>query len=84
MTWQMASIIPVWVLSVVGSVIVGTLVPEDKYFDALPPILAICIVVTFSIQLAIQRKEGFVNRVVVSVAGAVVILGLATAVLFAA
>jgi hypothetical protein len=71
MTWQIASIVPVWVLSAIGAVIVGALVPSEKYLDALPP-------------LAIQRKDGFVNRVVASIAGAAVILGVATAVLLLA
>ena len=84
MTWQIASIVPVWVLSAIGAVIVGALVPSEKYLDALPPLLAVCIVATFCIQLAIQRKDGFVNRVVASIAGASVILGVATAVLLLA
>jgi hypothetical protein len=77
----MASIIPVWVLSVVGGVVVGAVVPSDKYLDALPPVLAVCILATFCIQLAIQRKEGFVNRVTASIAGAAVILAITTAIL---
>lgn len=81
MTWQIASIVPVWLLAAAGSVIVGTFAPEAKHLDALPPLFAVCIVATFCIQLVIQRKEGFVNRVMASIAGAVVILGIATAVL---
>ncbi|MGV8969903.1 MAG: hypothetical protein ACOH1J_05590 [Microbacteriaceae bacterium] len=83
MTWQIASIVPIWVLSVVGGITIGALAPQEKYLDALPILLAVCIVATFCIQLAIQRKEGFVNRVMASIAGAVVILAVVTAVLFA-
>jgi hypothetical protein len=81
MTWQIASIVPIWLLAVAGSVIVGAFVHEEKHLEALPPLFAVCIVATFCVQLVIQRKEGFVNRVMASIAGAAVILGVATAVL---
>ena len=42
--------------------------------------LAGAVIVTFFIQLAIQRKEGFVVRAMASVTGAIVVLAIASAV----
>lgn len=81
MTRQWLSIIPVWIAAVVGALLVGLLTVGTDYFTWLPIVLAACVIGTFVIQLALQRIEGFVFRVMTSIAGAVVILGLATGVL---
>jgi hypothetical protein len=39
------------------------------------------VLVTIAIQLGVQRKEGFVSRLIASFAGALVITGVATALL---
>jgi hypothetical protein len=80
-TWQLVSIIPVWILGVVGAVIIGLSAPHNQYLIWLPIALAGCTIAAFAIQLAIQRKEGFVFRMMSSVSGAVIVLGVATAVL---
>ena len=67
MTWQFFSVLPVWVVSVGAAVIIAaTSAPGQQ--------------VTFFIQLAIQRKEGFVVRAMASIGGSVVVLGIASAV----
>jgi hypothetical protein len=43
-------------------------------------VLAICIIATFAIQLAIQRKDGFVVRAMASIGGSVLLLAIATGV----
>jgi hypothetical protein len=43
--------------------------------------MAVCVLVTIAIQLGVQRKEGFVTRLIASFAGALVITGVATALL---
>lgn len=73
--------LPVWVLVVVGAVLVGLLAVPAEYLTWLPMVLGGAVLVTFSIQLAIVRRDGLVTRVMVSVGGSVVILMLATAVL---
>ncbi len=80
MTFKLASILPVWLLAVAGSLLVGLLAPADRYLS-LPMVFAAAIVVTFVIQLAVPRKEGLVLRVMASVGGAVLILAVATGVL---
>ena len=73
--------LPVWVLVVVGAVLVGLLAAPAEYLTWLPMVLGVAVLVTFSIQLAIVRRDGLVTRVMVSVGGSVVILFLATAIL---
>jgi len=80
-TWQLASILPVWLLALIATVVVGVAVPHEHYFTWLPIVLAASVILAFGIQLAIQKKEGFVLRVMGSVTGVVVVLGVATAVL---
>ena len=81
MSWQWLSIVTVWLLTAVGGVLVATLTPRGEYFTWIPIVLAGAIILTFCIQLAIQRKEGFVSRVMASIGVSVVILAIVTGVL---
>lgn len=72
--------LPVWIAATLGSVAVGLFAARSS-LTWLPVVLAGCVLLTFVIQLALQRKEGLVTRIIASVAGAVVIVGLATLVL---
>ena len=47
----------------------------------MPIVLAGLVILTFFIQLAIQRTEGFVFRAMTSITGATIVLAIATAVL---
>ena len=81
MSWELRSILPVWLAAAAGAVIVGLFAP-DAAFTWLPVVMAGAILLTFVIQLALQRKEGLVSRVAASVGGAVVVLAVATGVLW--
>jgi len=83
-TWQLASILPVWALAIIGSVVIGLVVAPDEYFTWVPIVFAAAIISAFTIQLAIRRKEGFVTRVMVSTGGALVVLAASTVILGAA
>lgn len=80
--WELkvGTVVPVWVVCVLAAVVIGIASP-DRYLTWLPIALAVAVVLTFCIQLSTLTKEGFVNRVMASIGGAVVVLGLATAVL---
>ena len=73
--------IPVWVLVIVGAVLTGMYSPVEQYPTWLSIVLTAGIFTTFCLQLAIVRKEGLVTRVIASLGGSVVILGLTTAIL---
>ena len=81
--WQLASIVPVWVLALIAAVFVGLYSPADETLTWLPIVLAASVILAFATQLAIRRKDGFVLRVMASVTGVVVVLGIATAILSA-
>lgn len=81
MTIRLASIIPVWLVSLIGSVLIGLLSPADEYFSWLSIVLAFATILTFCIQLIVRSKDGLVERMMASLGGSVLILGAATGVL---
>jgi hypothetical protein len=80
MAWQLRSVVPVWVIALAGA-IVGASLAASQFLSWLPIVLAGCVLITFAIQLALQRKEGLVTRMMASLGGALVILDVATAAL---
>jgi hypothetical protein len=70
----------VWVAALVGAVLVGAFAGE-RFLTWIPVVAAAVLLLTFVIQLSLQRKEGLVNRIIASVGGMLVILGAATVVL---
>ena len=80
---QLKSVLPVWILAIIGVVLVAVLAAPDDYLDWLPVVLGGGVIVTFVIQLALPRKTGFVGRAMLSLGGLVILLALATAVLAA-
>ena len=71
---------PVWIAALAGAVVVG-LVADDQFLTWLPVVAAGAVLLTFVIQLALQRKEGLVSRIAASIGGVLVILTVATVVL---
>lgn len=67
-----------WGLAVVGAVVIGIVSPPGVVLTWLSIVLAAVIIGTFCIQIAIQRPEGFVYRVMSSIGGALVVLTIAT------
>jgi hypothetical protein len=81
MALALRSVIPVWVLVAIGAALVGILSPVAEYGSWIPIVLAGGTLATFCAQLATEQKIGFVNRVMASLGGSVVILGVTTAIL---
>jgi hypothetical protein len=81
-SWRLSSILPVWLVAVVGAVLVGLYAGAD-YLDWLALVLAATIVIGFGLQLALRRREGLVTRLIIGVVGAFVVLVVATGVLAA-
>jgi len=89
MTWSLRSVIPVWVVALAGAVAVGVFAPHGTGTGTgtaasltwLPIVLAGSVLVTMAIQLALQRKEGLVIRMMASLGGALVICALASGIL---
>lgn len=80
MTWQLASVLPVWLLSLIGAIVIGVTAPQDGRLTWLAIVLAIAVILTFAIQLAISRTDGFVVRAMASIGVSLIILAAATGV----
>jgi hypothetical protein len=74
------TILPVWLATLVAAIAVGVF-SGAAYLTWLPVVLAGATLLTFVIQLALQRKEETVTRMVFSIGGALIILLGATVVL---
>lgn len=80
MSWQWASVWPVWLVAAAGAVLVGVLQPTDGIVW-LPIVLGVCTLVAFAIQLGGPTEPGLVDRLAAAVFGSVVVLALASAIL---
>ena len=85
------SVVSVWAVALAGVGVVVSLAYTggvDRFgalgslgvFAALGVVLAVVVIATLAVQLATRRPEGFVSRVSASIAGAVVMVALAAAV----
>ena len=82
-TSRLSSIIPVWVVAIVGAVLVGLIATPAGTYRWLAIVLTVVVLLTFIIQLALPSKEGLVMRMAASIGGSVILLAVATAILAA-
>lgn len=75
---QAASVIPVWLIALVGAIVIGVVSPRDEYFTWLGVVMAAAVIATFAFQLATGRPEGFVVRAMASISVSVLILAAAS------
>lgn len=75
------SVLPIWFFTLLSAILVGFYSVSSSYLVYFPAILGSAIVITFAVQLAMKQAQGFLDRVVASVVGSVVILIAATVVL---
>ena len=81
-----ASIVAVWATAAVAAVVVSLVAPADLRATALPLVLAVSVLVSFVLQLAVSERVGFVTRLTASslgAAGAVALFGGGTLLLTA-
>ncbi len=76
-----ATVLPVWVVAIIGAVLVGMFAARGEYLTWLPIVLATATILTFCLQIGRGTKDGLTERMTASVGGSVVILGIATGVL---
>ena len=69
-----------WLAVLAGAVLVGAFA-GGAFLTWIPVVAAGAVLLTFVIQLSLQRKEGLVNRMIASIGGSVAILAVATVVL---
>ena len=80
MSARSRSVPPVWLTALVGAVLVG-LFAGEQFLTWIPVVAAAAVLLTFVIQISLQRKEGLVNRIIASIGGVLVILTVTTVVL---
>lgn len=71
----------VWVAAAVGVLLVALLAPAPVRTEWLAMVFAATVVLTFLIQLIIQRAKGFLHRVTVSTLGSLLVLAAGTLIL---
>ena len=79
---QRASVYAVWVLVAAGALLVALLMPPAEAIGWLPIVLGLGMLVAFAAQIALRTVEGLVNRLAVTASGSIVLLALATGVLW--
>lgn len=82
MTLKLASIVPVWILVALATVLVAMATTGFEFFVWLPIVLGASIILTFCIQLSLRRKEGFNGRLNLSTGGALVIVAVGALILW--
>jgi hypothetical protein len=80
-TSRLASIVPIWVVAIAGAVLVGSIADPSGVYPWLSIFLAVSVLLTFVVQLALPSKEGLVLRMAASIGGAAIVLAVATGIL---
>ena len=84
MPLKIASVLPVWILVLAATVTIALVTPRSELFTWFSIVLAASILLTFCVQLAIQRKEGFNGRLSLSASGSFLIIAAAALILWTA
>ncbi len=79
---KLTSVLPVWLLAVVGAVLVITLAQKDS-FAWLLLVFVLCVLVSFVLQLITATKDGLVERISIASSGAFVVVLVTAVVLLA-
>lgn len=71
-------IIAVWIAAVVISVVVGLLASPEMRMAWIIVGFGVCLLLAFGVQLALARAKGFIDRMALSMGGALLIMGFVT------
>ncbi|TAM69327.1 MAG: hypothetical protein EPN48_08075 [Microbacteriaceae bacterium] len=77
-----SSIVTAWLLAVIAVVCIGLFSPREQYFTWLSLSLGGAVVAALAIQLGTRQKNGFVERLIASVFGVLVVLAVGAVVLW--
>ena len=69
-------VVAVWVVAALIGVSIGAFVVEDLRAQWLTVGLGACLILAFAIQLGTGRSQGFIQRVALSVIGALLAMGV--------
>jgi hypothetical protein len=69
---RFASALPSWLVAVAGTVYALT-VGSDQWAEAISITMGAALVLSFGVQLSLQRRQGLVNRLAFTTAGSLII-----------
>lgn len=78
MTRILATVLPIWAAAIVGVVLVAVWASPSEYLAWAPMIMAFATIATFGVQLSFPQREGYVQRLALSLGGAFLIIAIAT------
>ncbi|HET8958509.1 MAG TPA: hypothetical protein VFM95_08660 [Microcella sp.] len=74
----MVTAVPVWAAALVALGVVAVALPRDAHLAAVPLVAASAVLLAFGLQVATQRTDGVVRRLLVTIVGIVVIAAVAS------
>jgi len=76
----LSNVVPVWIVTALGVVVVGLVVSVDNRVASMVAVLAISLLMAFVLQVVAYQSEGLVSRLSLAVTGSVLLTALATVV----
>lgn len=76
----LVNVVPVWVVTALGVILVGGIVSVDERVFALVAVLAGSLIFSFLLQVVAYRSEGLVSRLSLAITGSVLITAAAAVV----
>lgn len=78
MSRTLATAVPVWAATITALVIAIVALPSAQWISSVGVIAAAAVLLSFIVQVAFQRTDGVVRRLLVSTAGIVIIAALSS------
>ena len=75
-----SNVVPVWVVTALGVVVVALAVSVDNRVASMVAVLATSLLVAFILQVVAYQSEGLVSRLSLAVTGSVLLTAIATVV----
>lgn len=75
---SMVTAVPVWLATVVALIVVVLALPADAHLASVPLVAASAVLLAFGLQVATQRTDGVVRRLLITIVGIVVITAVAS------
>jgi glucose-6-phosphate-specific signal transduction histidine kinase len=75
-----SNVIPVWVVTALGVIIVGFTVDVDQRVASMVAVLAASLLMAFTMQVVAYHKEGLVSRLSLALTGSVLLTAVAAVV----
>jgi hypothetical protein len=73
MSRTLATAVPVWAATITALVIAIVALPSEQWFSTVGVVAASAVLISFVVQVAFQRTDGVVRRLLVSTVGIVII-----------